>query len=118
MSPISILAKLAACSMLLQGAAADPVPAVATNLTAYVGRWYQMYADIYVASTFEKGAYCVTADYRLNDDATVSLFNSQANGAVDGPLDNVTGTAYTTDTPGVLSVRDLCIYFNPARGEG
>jgi len=97
--------------MLIQGVAAAPVPAVATNLTAYVGRWYQMYDDVLVASTFEKGAYCVTADYRLNEDDTVSVFNCQAGGAVDGPLSNVTGTAYTTDTPGVLSVRNsLCIF--------
>ena len=63
-----------------------------------------MYTDTYVASSFEKDAFCVTADYRLNADSTVSLFNSQANGGVDGPLDNVTGTAYAMDTPGVLSV--------------
>jgi lipocalin len=92
--------------LLAAPAAAAPVPPVPTNLTAYAGHWFQMYTDTYVASSFEKDAFCVTADYRLNADGTVSLFNSQANGGVDGPLDNVTGTAYATDTPGVLSVRN------------
>mmetsp|Transcript_3321 Transcript_3321/g.6586 ORF Transcript_3321/g.6586 Transcript_3321/m.6586 type:complete len:198 (+) Transcript_3321:18-611(+) len=85
-------------------ATAEITPPVPTNLTNYAGRWYQMYTDVYVASTFEKGAYCVTADYRLNADNTVSVFNSQALDSVVGPLGNVTGTAYATDTPGVLSV--------------
>jgi lipocalin len=80
---------------------------VDVDLENYVGHWYQMYADAYVAATFERGSFCATADYRLNSDATVSLFNSQANGAADGPLSNVTGTAYTTDVPGELSVINL-----------
>eukprot|EP00615_Pteridomonas_danica_P010859 CAMPEP_0114360362 /NCGR_PEP_ID=MMETSP0101-20121206/23803_1 /TAXON_ID=38822 ORGANISM="Pteridomonas danica, Strain PT" /NCGR_SAMPLE_ID=MMETSP0101 /ASSEMBLY_ACC=CAM_ASM_000211 /LENGTH=343 /DNA_ID=CAMNT_0001504553 /DNA_START=43 /DNA_END=1071 /DNA_ORIENTATION=- len=73
-------------------------------LEEYIGRWYQMYADNYLVKAFEKGSYCATADYRLNDDSTISVFNSQANGAADGPLSNVTGTAVATDVPGQLTV--------------
>jgi lipocalin len=79
-------------------------------LQNYVGHWYQMYADAYVVNTFERGSFCATADYRLNNDATVSLFNSQANGAADGPLSNVTGTAYTTDVAGELSVINIFLF--------
>jgi lipocalin len=77
-------------------------------LESYVGHWYQMYADNYVVKTFEKDSFCATADYRLNNDSSISLFNSQANGDATGPLSNVTGTAYATNIPGQLSV-----YFTP-----
>jgi lipocalin len=74
-------------------------------LESYVGHWYQMMADVWVTSTFEIGSYCATADYRLNNDSTISLFNSQSNGEAAGPLSNVTGTAYPTDVSGELKVK-------------
>ena len=63
------------------------------------------YADTYIVSTFERDAFCVTADYAFNDQGTVSLLNSQRNGGVTGPLSNVTGTATPTDEPGQLGVK-------------
>lgn len=33
------------------------------NVTAYLGRWYQMYASLVPNTTFERNGYCVCADY-------------------------------------------------------
>ena len=82
----------------------EAIDTVAVNLTQYEGRWYQTYADKFVVSTFERNAVCVTADYTLQDDGTVAVLNSQRSGDVDGPVENVTATAYTTDQPGQLKV--------------
>lgn len=32
------------------------------GVAQYLGHWYQMYADIFVLGTFQKGAFCATAD--------------------------------------------------------
>lgn len=63
-----------------------------------------MYADAFVLSTFEHDAVCATADYSLNDDGTVAVFNNERVGTVDGPYSNVTGTAVATDEPGQFTV--------------
>ena len=63
-----------------------------------------MYADKFVTSTFERNAVCVTADYSLNDDGTVAVFNSNRVGDVDGPLANVSAVATASDEPGQLTV--------------
>ncbi len=41
-------------------AAVDTVSELDLNL--YLGRWYQVYADLTVMMTFERNAVCVTAD--------------------------------------------------------
>jgi len=40
-----------------------PKPVASLNVTAYAGRWYQVYASATVKYTFQVGANCVTADY-------------------------------------------------------
>lgn len=33
------------------------------ELSAYLGRWYQMYVSLIPNQTFEKNGYCIAADY-------------------------------------------------------
>lgn len=40
-----------------------PATVTSLNASAYIGRWYQMYTSLIPTTTFEKDAYCVTADY-------------------------------------------------------
>ncbi len=56
------LALLAGCCLLAPAAAIDVVPNL--NITAYLGRWYQMYEDKFVETTIERGVLCVTGDYK------------------------------------------------------
>lgn len=49
---------------------------VTLDLEKYSGRWYQVYGNKY-DQLFEKYASCITADYGLNADSTVSVLNSQ-----------------------------------------
>ena len=85
-------------------ATADAIDTLPVNLDAYQGRWFQMYADAFVTKTFERDAYCVTADYALNGDGTIAVLNGQRTGSIDGPVGNVTATATPTDVPGQLTV--------------
>lgn len=80
------------------------IDTVDVNLTMYVGRWYQMYGDRAVFDTFERNAVCATADYSLNDDGTVHVFNNEQVGGIDGPFSNATATASATDNPGQFTV--------------
>lgn len=59
----------------------------------YMGRWYQVYGSLSVMDTFERHGQCVTADYGLNDDGTVSVFNAMRVGAPDGKLSTIEGQA-------------------------
>eukprot|EP00455_Lapot_gusevi_P006928 TRINITY_DN12986_c0_g1_i3.p1 TRINITY_DN12986_c0_g1~~TRINITY_DN12986_c0_g1_i3.p1 ORF type:complete len:185 (-),score=30.60 TRINITY_DN12986_c0_g1_i3:42-596(-) len=69
----------------------DVVPNL--NLTQYVGRWYQVYGDLTVLATFERNAYCVTADYARETDLRVSVLNWQRVGSPTGTASNITGFA-------------------------
>lgn len=55
----------------------DTVPSL--NTTAYLGRWYQMYASLIPNVTFERNGLCVTADYAstTEPDAAFAVTNSQ-----------------------------------------
>jgi lipocalin len=47
------------------------------NVTAYLGRWYQVYASVFIKYSFELGGNCVTADYGATDeDGVVSVLNT------------------------------------------
>jgi len=88
------------------------------DVTKYQGRWYQMYADLFVTSTFERNGVCVTADYDLEESCTLSDGTTQSNcigitniqrdtDVVSGTASNVTGKAYLPDAsePGQLNVK-------------
>jgi apolipoprotein D and lipocalin family protein len=76
------------------------------DVSAYIGRWYQMYADKVVLDTFEKDAYCVTADYAVLEDGSLSVHNYQTTGSPTDGATFIDGTATipNTDEPGKLKV--------------
>jgi lipocalin len=84
-------------------------PAVTSlNLDAYLGYWYQMYADAIVINTIEKGALCATATYGIQADGNVSVLNYAKIGepTASGTDYVISGYAYVPDAtqPGELKV--------------
>ncbi len=63
------------------------------NTTAYLGRWYQVYSDLIVETTFENASYCDTADYGLWPNGTISVLNRERQYGVDGPEREIFGWA-------------------------
>jgi lipocalin len=69
------------------------------DIDAYMGRWYEMYSSQIPMSTFEKDAYCVTADYTLQEDMdidkkiTFDFLNSMRKGGPEGDLEIGSGEA-------------------------
>lgn len=76
------------------------------NRSQYLGRWYQAYSDFAVEATFENNSYCVTADYGIYPNNTVSVLNRERNYNTSGPLRRVLGWADVEDAnhPGELTV--------------
>lgn len=76
------------------------------NVTQYLGRWYQMYSDAAVMSTFERDAVCVTADYSLRKDGKIGVLNSERLKTETGEGKNITGYVYMPNPkePGKLIV--------------
>eukprot|EP00045_Choanoeca_perplexa_P001247 m.18549 g.18549 ORF g.18549 m.18549 type:complete len:191 (+) comp10827_c0_seq1:143-715(+) len=66
------------------------------NLTAYLGRWYQM-AIAPTALVFEHDPYCAVANYSLRSDGKVKVANSQRDKSPTGPADDILGYAYAPD---------------------
>lgn len=55
----------------------SPVVATDVNLTAYMGRWYEVASSLSAKMTFMLGCSCATADYALQDENSfVSVYNS------------------------------------------
>ena len=96
------LLRLAALAVAAAGAAAvDPVPQL--NPLSYVGRWYQMYSDL--ASSLIESRFCVTADYGVFPNITVSVRNEERTNSPTGPFKQILGYAtFTPNQPGELSV--------------
>lgn len=68
------------------------------NVTAYLGRWYQMYASIIPNQTFERNGFCVTADYVdpvIDTDGEIffTVINSQTVGSPNGTVSQAIGIA-------------------------
>ena len=80
------------------------VDSVAIDPKYYTGLWYQTYGDKFVLSIFERDAYCCYASYSLLDENTIGVLNWERFGSVDGPSQNITGYAVTTQEPGQLIV--------------
>lgn len=76
------------------------------NRTLYLGRWYQAYSDFAVEATFENNSYCVTADYGIYPNDTVSVLNRERQYNVSGPIRRVLGWADVANVsePGELTV--------------
>jgi len=76
------------------------------NQTAYLGHWYQMYANLAVDITFENHSLCDSADYGIYPNKTISVFNRERQYNVTGPERQIRGWADTPDPsqPGQLQV--------------
>ncbi|XP_058946426.1 uncharacterized protein [Pocillopora verrucosa] len=82
----------------------DTVPSL--NVTKYLGRWYQVYADPAVMVTSERNQVCVTADYSLRKDEKIGVLNRGRLCKPTGKESSITGYAYMTnpDEPGKLTL--------------
>lgn len=76
------------------------------NQTSYLGRWYQAYSDFTVQATFENNSYCVTADYGMYPNGTISVENRERQYNISGPVRRILGWASAPDQshPGELQV--------------
>jgi lipocalin len=76
------------------------------NRTQYLGRWYQVYSDLFVDATFENSSYCDTADYGIYPNNTISVYNRERQYNTTGPERQIYGWATTEDVtkPGELTV--------------
>lgn len=76
------------------------------NRTQYLGRWYQVYADLAVDFTFENSSFCDTADYAVYPNDTISVWNRERQYTVTGPERQIFGWASAEDPskPGELTV--------------
>ena len=76
------------------------------NRTQYLGRWYQIYADLFVDATFENSSFCDTADYAVYPNDTISVWNRERQYNVTGPERQIFGWAAADDPskPGELTV--------------
>nr|XP_022312985.1 apolipoprotein D-like [Crassostrea virginica] len=94
------------------GSAVQPVPAL--DVQKYLGRWFQMYGSQSIYATFERGAYCVTADYTLANDGTnhITVLNSERLNSATGPIKVIHGYATPSDTPGKLTVHLETVIFD------
>ncbi len=76
------------------------------NRTQYLGRWYQVYSDLFVDATFENSSFCDTADYGLYPNNTISVLNRERQYNLTGPERQIFGWADVEDAtkPGELTV--------------
>jgi lipocalin len=76
------------------------------NRTQYLGRWYQAYSDFAVEATFENNSYCVTADYGIYPNNTISVLNRERQYNISGPERRILGWADLSNAsePGELTV--------------
>ncbi len=76
------------------------------NRTQYLGRWYQVYSDLFVDATFENSSYCDTADYGIYPNNTISVWNRERQYNTTGPEREIFGWAAADDEtkPGELTV--------------
>ena len=79
-----------ATAPLLLPASSTVNPAVTSlNVNSYLGLWYELYADAYVLSTIQRGAYCAQALYGLNPNGSISVYNYQTDNAPNGAVSDI-----------------------------
>jgi len=76
------------------------------DVPSYIGLWYQVYADKLVYDTIEPDAFCVTAQYALKEDGTISVHNYQTTASPNSGVSVIDGYAYVPkpEEPGQLKV--------------
>lgn len=89
-----------------------PDPAKPVDLQQYLGRWNEQFR--YEAS-FEKGLEGVTADYSLNDDGSIRVYNRGHRGSVHGRETASTGKARIVDT--ATNAKLKVSFFGPFYGD-
>ncbi|XP_065900299.1 uncharacterized protein [Dysidea avara] len=67
------------------------------HISQYVGRWYEVYGDIYSDYLFQKNAKCITADCNLLLNKSVTVQNSGRLKSPSGELFLIKGYAYRPD---------------------
>ena len=74
------------------------------NVTQYLGKWIEVYGDLF-DNTFQKNGRCLTAEYQLIDDNTISVFNSEIDNK--NNLQTISGVAYyeSGNSGGQLTVK-------------
>lgn len=95
-----------AVATLMMSALTQWIPVPEVNVEQYLGHWYQAYSDLAVTATFENSSYCVTADYGMYPNGTISVWNQERQYSVTGPEREIYGWAAATNTsrPGELTV--------------
>ncbi|GMV99606.1 MAG: hypothetical protein AMXMBFR84_07450 [Candidatus Hydrogenedentota bacterium] len=89
---------------LFAGCGTPPATVAYVDLQKYAGLWYQIAA---YPQFFNLGLAGVTAEYSINDDGTVRVFNRGLQGGLEGPETTIEGTARIVDaqTNAKLAVR-------------
>lgn len=92
--------------LVLWGSALAFAQVTELNQTQYLGRWYQIYSDLFVDATFENSSYCDTADYGVYPNNTISVWNRERQYNTTGPERQIFGWAEAEDQtkPGELTV--------------
>ena len=84
----------------------QPTTVTELNITAYTGLWFQASANLFVTSTIELNAYCVTATYGELSSNNISVHNVARVGSPTGPVTTMDGFAVVSDPlqPGKLAL--------------
>ncbi len=79
----------------------------------YLGHWFQVYSDGFVEATFENHSVCVTADYGVYPNSTISVLNRERVDSNMGPERRILGWAETPNPkePGKLQVNLQTTHF-------
>jgi apolipoprotein D and lipocalin family protein len=85
------------------------------NRSQYLGRWYQAYSDFAVEATFENNSFCVTADYDIYPNNTISVLNRERQYNISGPERRVLGWA---DVANASAPGELTVYLQTTSGFG
>lgn len=70
----------------------ETVPSV--DLNKYTGRWYEIAA---LPQRFEKGCHCVYAEYTLNPEGYVEVYNYCRKGGPNGEVSDISGKAFPVE---------------------
>ncbi len=74
--------------------AKDDLPKPQVDVSRYLGVWYEIAR---LPMRFERDLHCVTATYTQNEDGTVKVHNRGTKGSPQGPLEQISGKAWTVD---------------------
>eukprot|EP00607_Mallomonas_marina_P010372 CAMPEP_0182422918 /NCGR_PEP_ID=MMETSP1167-20130531/8769_1 /TAXON_ID=2988 /ORGANISM="Mallomonas Sp, Strain CCMP3275" /LENGTH=225 /DNA_ID=CAMNT_0024601403 /DNA_START=387 /DNA_END=1064 /DNA_ORIENTATION=+ len=109
--PVDVSNAISIIERLLHSLGPETVPEL--DLNSYSGRWYQTHASLIPNITFEADGYCVTADYAVVDEVTMSVTNTMTVGSIEGEFHTINGTAQIKDPeyPGRLKLK-----FNDGHG--